>query len=271
MRKELEEKALWLTRELLRRFWQLDIEYALSLCANNVMWVAPEQNRYMRGIDAMRADLEENLKELVPCRQSQQEYTVVQNCGRALSIIGRYIVTTDAGASVFARVQQRMQIIWELIDGELRIRSLYISHPRNELPVASGESFCNVIGRAAKRYLDDRTADKTDQHRVEIYDREGTMHLVAPMDVTLVEAVGKRSRLSLAYGSFETRASFGEAVAVFPHLMKVHRSYAVNPERIHAVDQTSIIMEGNERVPLPKARRAEVMQRIRALADGEQD
>ena len=58
MRKELEEKALWLTRELLRRFWQLDIEYALSLCANNVMWVAPEQNRYMRGIDAMRADLE---------------------------------------------------------------------------------------------------------------------------------------------------------------------------------------------------------------------
>ena len=174
MRKELEEKALWLTRELLRRFWQLDIEYALSLCANNVMWVAPEQNRYMRGIDAMRADLEENLKELVPCRQSQQEYTVVQNCGRALSIIGRYIVTTDAGAFVFARVQQRMQIIWELIDGELRIRSLYISHPRNELPVASGESFCNVIGRAAKRYLDDRTADKTDQHRVEIYDREGT-------------------------------------------------------------------------------------------------
>ena len=91
------------------------------------------------------------------------------------------------------------------------------------------------------------------------------------MDVTLVEAVGKRSRLSLAYGSFETRAWFGEAVAVFPHLMKVHRSYAVNPERIHAVDQTSIIMEGNERVPLPKARRAEVMQRIRALADGELD
>ena len=271
MRKELEEKALCLTRELLRRFWQLDMEYALSLCAQDVMWVAPEQNRYMRGIDAMRADLEENLKELVPCHQSQQEYTVVQNCGRALSIIGRYIVTTDAGASVFARVQQRMQIIWELIDGELRIRSLYISHPRNELPVASGESFCNVIGRAAKRYLDDRTADKTDQHRVEIYDREGTMHLVAPMDVTLVEAVGKRSRLSLAYGSFETRASFGEAVAVFPHLMKVHRSYAVNPERIHAVDQTSIIMEGNERVPLPKARRAEVMQRIRALADGELD
>lgn len=42
MRKELEEKALCLTRELLRRFWQLDIEYALSLCANNVMWVAPE-------------------------------------------------------------------------------------------------------------------------------------------------------------------------------------------------------------------------------------
>ena len=92
----------------------------------------------MRGIDAMRADLEENLKELVPCRQSQQEYTVVQNCGRALSIIGRYIVTTDAGASVFARVQQRMQIIWELIDGELRIRSLYISHPETSCPSRPG-------------------------------------------------------------------------------------------------------------------------------------
>ncbi|KUH58251.1 hypothetical protein AUL39_08580 [Tractidigestivibacter scatoligenes] len=138
MRKELEEKALALTRELLKRFWQLDIEFVLSLCTKDVMWVAPEQNRYMRGIDAMRADLEENLQELVPCHQSHQEYTVVQNCGRALSIIGRYLVTTDDGAPIFAEVQQHTQITWELIDGELRIRSLYISHPRNELPVAPG-------------------------------------------------------------------------------------------------------------------------------------
>ena len=97
------------------------------------------------------------------------------------------------------------------------------------------------------------------------------MHLVAPMDVILVEAVGKRARVSLAYGSFETRAPFCEVVNAFPHLMKVHRSYAVNPAHIHAVDQTSIIMDGDEQIPLPKARRAEVMQRIRALADGELD
>ena len=271
MRKELEEKALDLTRELLKRFWQLDIEYALSFCAANVMWVAPEQNRYMRGIDAMRADLEENLKELVPCHQSHQEYTVVQNCGRALSIIGRYLVTTDDGAPIFAEVQQHTQITWELIDGELRIRSLYISHPRNELPVAPGESFCNVIGRAAKRYIDERIAKQTDLRREMIYDREGTMHLVAPMDVILVEAVGKRARICLAYATFEARTSFSEVTAIFPDLIRVHRSYAVNLARIHAVDQASIIMEGDEAVPLPKARRAEVMQRIRALADGELD
>jgi hypothetical protein len=271
MRKELEEKALALTRELLKRFWQLDIEFVLSLCTKDVMWVAPEQNRYMRGIDAMRADLEENLKELVPCHQSHQEYTVVQNCGRALSIIGRYLVTTDDGAPIFAEVQQRTQITWELIDGELRIRSLYISHPRNELPVAPGEFFCNVIGRAAKRYIDERIAEKTDLRREMIYDREGTMHLVAPMDVILVEAVGKRARICLAYDTFEARTSFSEVTAIFPDLIRVHRSYAVNLARIHAVDQASIIMEGDEAVPLPKARRAEVMQRIRALADGELD
>lgn len=66
MNRKLEAEALRLTHEAIASFWQLDIKPILSLAADDIMWVMPEQERYMRGIDAMRADLEANLRELVP-------------------------------------------------------------------------------------------------------------------------------------------------------------------------------------------------------------
>lgn len=62
MNKTRENEAVELTQKVLARFWQLDCEYVLSLCDDDVMWIAPEQNRYMRGIDAVTEDLLQTAK-----------------------------------------------------------------------------------------------------------------------------------------------------------------------------------------------------------------
>lgn len=265
MNRRLEAEALRLTHETIARFWQLDIKPILSLAEDDIMWVMPEQERYMRGIDAMRADLKANLRELVPCHMSHVEFTVVQNCGRALSVVGRYLVTTDAGAPIFLQVQQRTQVNRELVDDRLVVKSLYISHPRGELAVARGETFANAIGRMAKHYLDERVAAETNLHRVPLRDANGTMHLVSSSDVVFVEARRKRCLVRTTYEDIDARMGITDALGQFPELLAAHRSYLVNPRYIRSFNEDSLSMSDGTQIPLPRPRRTEVLARIREI------
>jgi len=263
MNKVLEEQAVHLTQQVLARFWQLDCEYVLSLCTDDVMWIAPEQNRYMRGIEAVSADLLANRRELVPCHQSSAEYTVVQNCGRAISVVGRYLVTTDDGAPFFLQVQQRCQFIWELIDGELRIRSIYVSNPRGELAVSDGESFVNALGTMASRYLEARIALKSDHRRIVFSDSQGTIRFIPYANIMCIAANGKHSVVHTVSGDFDAKMSISEMRAKLgAEFVTAHRSYLVNINYVAAVKPYEIEMADGQTVPVPQRRYTDIRDRI---------
>ena len=263
MNKTWETRAVELTQEVLARFWQLDCEYVLGLCTDDVMWIAPEQNRYMRGIAAVSKDLFANRKELVPCHQSDAEYTVVQNCGRAISVVGRYLVTTDDGAPYFIQVQQRCQFTWELIGEYLKIRSIYVSNPRGELAVADGESFVNALGRMASRYMEARIALKGDHRRVVFSDGEGTTRFVPYADIVSVSAKGKRCIVHTLTSDYDAKMSISDMRGKLgDEFVAAHRSYLVNIHYVSAVKPYELEMADGQIVPIPQRRYTQVRDEI---------
>ena len=261
--KARENEAVELTQNVLARFWQLDCEYVLSLCTDDVMWIAPEQNRYMRGIDAVTKDLLSNREELVPCHQSNAEYTVVQNCGHAISIVGRYLVSTDDGVPYFLQVQQHCQFTWELIDDALKIRSLYVSNPRGELAVDNGESFVNALGQMASRYMEARIALKSDHRRVVFADDEGATRFVPYADIISVSADGKHCIVHSLRGDHEAKMSISQMRAKLgSDFIATHRSYLVNVHYVAVVKPYLVELADNRQVPISQRRYAEVRDAI---------
>lgn len=265
MRKELAHRCVELTQEMLERFWQLDCEYILSLATDDVMWVAPEQERYMRGIDAMRADLFANRKELVPCHMSSAEFTIVLNCGNACSIMGRYLVATDEGAPYFLSVQQRCQATWELIDGQPRLRAIYVSHPRGELAVAKGETFANAMGKMSMRYLEAHASAQGDGHRLVFSDEAGDVHFVREYEVLALVAHGKRCDIHTVEGVSRSKLGLSEMRAKLRgRFVEVHRGIVVNVRHVSVVRPYEVEMTDGSLFPIPKPRyvavRSELMR-----------
>lgn len=255
MKKSDVSRCVDLTHEGLERFWKLDIDFLLDLCAPDVMWIAPEQERYMRGIDAVRADFIANREERVSCHFTSSEFDVVQNVGAACTVVGRYIVSTDDDAPYFISVQQRLLFTWELIEGELRIRCIYISHPRGELAVADGESFANALGKMASRYMEARLALTRDRRRVSFTEPNGTLRFVPLSEILYAQARGKNCELRTTTGCYTARSSLKSIRdQLSQDFVEAHRSYLVNVGYVQTVRPYYVQMTNGEQIPVPEKR-----------------
>ena len=106
MTKKNIDEVIRLTQECLTRYWQLDIDYIISLCDEDVVWIGALQSEFTMGKDAFIEDLTAVKKELKPCHLVSQEYVVAQNAGTACTIAGRYLVTTDETVEYFLQAAE---------------------------------------------------------------------------------------------------------------------------------------------------------------------
>ena len=66
MTKKNIDEVMRLTQECLTRYWQLDIDYIISLCDEDVVWIGALQSEFTMGKDAFIEDLTAVKKELKP-------------------------------------------------------------------------------------------------------------------------------------------------------------------------------------------------------------
>ena len=110
MTKKNIDEVMRLTQECLTRYWQLDIDYIISLCDEDVVWIGALQSEFTMGKDAFIEDLTAVKKELKPCHLVSQEYVVAQNAGTACTIAGRYLVTTDETVEYFLQASRGVHL-----------------------------------------------------------------------------------------------------------------------------------------------------------------
>lgn len=122
MNKQMLQEILELSQECLARFWQMDPEFVIRYFDKNIVWIGSAKSQYADTYEDAVKDFREIIQELKPCHLSHQEFTVAQNVGNACTIVGRYITTTDDNVGYFLQAQQRCTFVWEMKEGELKIK-----------------------------------------------------------------------------------------------------------------------------------------------------
>lgn len=253
MTKKQLNRALKLTQECLERYWQLDAEYVLSFCDEDVIWIGSVQRQFMEGFEKSAADLRGSIAELRPCHLLQQEFFVAQNFGNACTIVGKYLTTTDDEVEYFLQVQQRCTFTWELSDGELRIKHMHVSNPMGELSLAPDEIFPDSAGKMAKKYLLNYLNALSDNRRLVVTDREERTHFLALSEVVYAAADGRNSLIYTMSGEeICARANISEILAAGEgRLISAHRSYVINVDYISSIRRYEATMVDGSRIPIP--------------------
>lgn len=268
MRKELVSKAVELTCQCLKHYWQGDAEFVLSRCAEDVLWIACAQAQYLEGLEAVREDCRVTMSELQRCHLLGQEYTVVQNTGSVCTIAGRYLTTTDESQAYFLQVQQRCTFVWELVKEELVIRHIHVSNPMGELKTDAGKTVVNEMGYMAKQYMMRHYLKQNEARRIRIPDKkEGVTHFLSPTEILYATADRRFCVLHTVKGEkIEARMSIADfADAVKEEFISVHRSYVLNVDYITQLRPYCAVLADGQEIPIPAKRFRAVREYLTAV------
>lgn len=269
MNKKALQEVVQLTQECLARYWQLDPEYVLSYCDDDVFWIGSIQSQFMEGKDAITRDFHNSLKELKPCHLLEQEFFVVQNCGNACTVVGRYLTTTDDSVEYFLQVQQRCTFVWEQTGAGLKIKLINISNPMGELKVTEGELFVNTMGKMAQKYLMNHIRTLQDTRRLIVTDTSDVTHFLMLSEVVYAAAHGRNCMIYTMSGQeIYGRISITDFLAAAgERFTPVHRSYAINNTYISRVQKYEVVMLDGSTIPIPVKKYKEVREALTGLHD----
>lgn len=250
------ENAIQLTQNSLSRFWHKDYQFTLDYCKENVMLIGSLQEQFVQGLDAVRDILYRTSLEQPFCHLVGQEFHVVQNCGRACTIVGRYLVTTDASETFFLQSQQRCTYVWELEGDVLQIKHIHISDPLGELKLAEGEMFANTIGRMATNYYLRHMENTISRPQLTVIGIDNATYFLHFQEIIYVCAMGRTIMIRTISGkSIEGRMSISDFQSIAgSKMILVHRSYTVNPDYVSAIKKDGITMADGSLIPVPAKR-----------------
>lgn len=252
MNKKQESEVIRLTQECLNRYWKLDMEYALEMMDDDVTWVGAEQQEFLHGIDAVRANFDELLLSLRSCHLLNQEFIVTQNCGKTCAVTGRYLVTTDDENEYFLQAQQRCTFIWELKKDKYKIKHIHVSNPMGELKIKKGERFVNTMGKMAKQYLENKINSVIDKSQITVNDINGAtrfvylteiMYVYSDKNDTILHTINEEIRFRMRISEFSKQLN--------KNFIHVHRSYIININYMEKMERYNITMKDGSIIPVP--------------------
>ncbi len=264
MNKQMLQEIIGLTQECLVRFWQMDPEFAISYFDRNIVWIGSAQSQYADTYEETVKDFREIIKELKPCHLSHQEFTVAQNAGNACTIVGRYVTTTDENVGYYLQAQQRCTFVWEVKQGEAKIKHCHISNPMGELRLAKGEKFVNALGEMTKKFWMSKLHSIQSKRKIVVTDNQDMTYFLLPSEILYANAVG---RYCIIYTTDGKEIYNRDGIADFAEkagesFSVVHRSYVINNMYISAIHPYEITMYGGSRIPVPKKRYQEIKKNL---------
>lgn len=266
MNKEKLGEAVRLTQEIMQRYHQKDVEMLFPLCAPDIMWIGAQKEQFDFGLEAFRQDIKSVLKEMKPCHMMNQEFHVVQNCGRACTIVGRYMVVSDEDTDIMLAGQQRCVFTWELIEDELKIRHICSMSPLEEWKVKEGEKFVNTFGKATQKYICERIRNLNTNKRITVVDGNASLRFFSPGEIIYAEAERKEILIHTLDEEIYGRMGISEfRKKAGSDFLEIHRGYVVNMTHIVKIQPYKAVMIDGSEIPIPVKRYTAVRTKVAEL------
>ena len=263
MVKKMVEKAVELTKECWTRYWQLDLDFMLEHCAEDVTWVGAVQSQFMQGKDNVREDFERMKKELKPCHLLGQEFIAMNNSGSTCTVIGRYLVTTDDDVEYFLQAQQRCTFVWVKTEETLEIKHIHVSNPIGEMKIAENEIFVNKMGKMAGEYMRRQIDTLTDTTRIVGTSPDGHSHFIKRSEIICASALNKYCEIHTFSGDISLKMQISEFLKIAGSgFAAVHRSYVVNRDLIREIRPYDVVMVDGTAVPIPMRKYSQIRDQL---------
>lgn len=257
MKKELTLKAVELTERVLRDFHQKNTETVFSLCTPDMTWIGAQKGQFDIGLKVFRDDLERVVADMYPCHLANQEFLVTQNEGKTCTVIGRYLVISDEDSPGALAGEQRCVFVYQLIDGELRIRHISTTSPIGEVMVSGNENFVRSLGVTLKQYIAYQV-EKRDR-RVMVTDEEGVLHVMPESRILYIQASRKQCSIMLESGEMTIRETITQMKEkTSEDFVLIHRSYLINIHHVKRIQRDEAVMDDGTEIRFPEKRRAEL-------------
>lgn len=252
MKKEQEAELISLTQQCWERYWQLDLDFMLSHCDENVSWIGAEQDEFIIGFENVQKNFADLLLHLRSCHLLNQEFYVAQSGKNTCTVTGRYFVVTDETNDYFLQVQQRCTFVWEMKDKAYRIMHIHVSNPMGELKVAKGERFVNTVGYMASRYLEENFKKRFLGKQMTVTDVNGAVRFIYLSEIMYVKAQRNDVKIVMTNEQIDVKMNISEFLELADNkFLRVHRSYAVNTDYMSKLERYTVTMKNGEQLPVP--------------------
>lgn len=255
MKINYQQLAVERTQQIMEQWYCGNVQPLLEVLSEDASWIGAASGQSFYGRAAVEQALK-NAEEDVPvCEVTRQSYRVASAGADFCLVMGRLTVTLQSESQLL-RENQRLSFLWTLCagDGKLLLTHAHVSNPAAF--IETDETFPLRASSAAYRYIHSQL-EKPEYVQLEA--TGGALHHVDPRQVVYLEAAREYVILHCKDGNLRVHSSLRAVQELFPQLVRIHRSYCVNPDYIKAVGsggQKQLFLCNGEKLPVARSRRA---------------
>ncbi len=262
---QLASDVLLLTKGFIKKAWCWERDWCFSMLADDCTCIWPDERspRSRQEIIEMLSDFQTDDTQ-VECTNIEVEVKV--SCWPLCIATAQYLISTNPSANKISAQTQRVTFVWASTDEGIRLKHAHVSIPMKRRP---GEHFYTWLGRENYAYVQAVLNHERKSRLISFRDTSGDVHWVMPEDVVYVVAHRQYAEVKCKDQCLVLRRGIGSICdARSDLLVRVHRSYAVNPMHLRTMEGNVLHLNDGTTIEVPRKRLAQVR---RALTDANSD
>lgn len=130
MEQEIIELASFMVH---KHYCENDVEAVIAQMASNIIWIGAGENEYAVGKETVGGIFRQFAGKIPKCNISDEYYDVLEIAPDSYLCSGKMWITTDSSTQIYLRVHQRITLIFQRIEGNLRCCHIHISNPYDDM------------------------------------------------------------------------------------------------------------------------------------------
>lgn len=256
MRAKLEDPVA-LTKEIVRGYYQGDLEPWFSHLCSKSVWVGTGERTIIGG-DAIREHFSAYERRR-SFRIFQEEYYSLSAGTRSAAVVAR--VTVGTPKSEIAHMAVSCTLLYQLTGTETKVVLAHASH--GFLRAFKPERDSSLTWVPAYHLYRNLFLDMPESERLAVPSGGGTYY-IHPNTILFVRSMNRRAELVCVDSIVRSDLSISQINDMLPDAFcSIHRCYTVNPRYVSAIRRYKVTMVTGETLPVP----AEIYNRIKAELD----
>lgn len=245
-----------MTKEFVHRFWNGEVAWCVDRLAEDFLWIGAQEDQSIVPRDEFRCQMEEITRGRPRVVLANERYVPVAAAAELCVTAGSYLGFSDPSSGQVLAQEQRFTFVWDAAGPSPKIRHYHVSNP---LQIAvNDESFPAHMGRQTYLYVEAILRQRSRKDSIAVHDVQGVAHLVQPGSVVYAEA---RKQHTLLHCPNADIVLYGCMSGVLDrldlNLVRVHRSFAVNPRHVERLDKRDLVMDDGSVIEIPTKRLAQ--------------